>query len=92
MNTFKYGRVSVCEGHYREVPVSALGNIAINGWLDVVWHLRIGETRALEERAIERWENEGGEIPNEQRKRTRLFTGKSMRPSTIHEFTKAIII
>jgi len=66
MNTFKYGRVSVCEGHYREVPVSALGNIAINGWLDVVWHLRIGETRALEERAIERWENEGGEIPNEK--------------------------
>jgi hypothetical protein len=34
--------------HHREVPVIALGNIALHEWLDVVWHPRIGETRTLE--------------------------------------------
>jgi hypothetical protein len=72
------------------MPFIALGNIAVHEWLDVVWHLGIGDTRTFEQRAIERWENEGGEIPNEQRKRTRFGKGKSVRPSTFHYYSRAI--
>ena len=91
MNAFKHVSVSACEGQHGEVPVIALANIAVHEWLDVVWHPRIGDTRTMERRAIERWENEGGEIPNEQRKRTRFLEGKSSRPSAFHYFSKAII-
>ena len=63
MNTFKQRSVSGCESNHRALPVIALGNAA----LDIVWHPRISDTRTLEQRAIDRWENEGGEIPNEQR-------------------------
>jgi hypothetical protein len=82
MNTFKHGSVSACEGDHREAPAIAPGNIALHDWLDVVWHPRIGDTRTMERRAIERWENEGGEIPNEQRRRTRFANGKRLRLST----------
>ena len=92
MNTFKQGSFSGCEAHHREVPVIALANTASHEALDVVWRLRIGDTRTMEQRAIERWENEGGEIPNEQRKRARLVKGKSARSSTFHQFSKAISI
>jgi hypothetical protein len=86
MNAFKQGSFSVCEAHHRASPVIALGNAA----LDMVWRLRIGDARTMEQRAIERWENEGGEIPNEQRKRTRFVKGESILPSIFHYFSKAI--
>jgi hypothetical protein len=86
-------RVQTCvrkrlRSQHGEVPVIALANTHA---LDVVWHPRIGDTRTMERRAIERWENEGGEIPNEQRKRTRFLEGKSSCPSAFHYFSKAII-
>jgi hypothetical protein len=90
MNTFKQGSFNGCEAHHRALPVIALGNTALLKALDVVWRLRIGDTRTMEQRAIERWENEGGEIPNEQRKRTRFVKGKSILPSIFHYFSKAI--
>ena len=90
MNTFKQGSFNGCEAHHRALPVIALGNTALLKALDVVWRLRIGDTRTMEQRAIERWENEGGEIPNEQGKRTRFVKGRSLRPSTFHQFLKAI--
>jgi hypothetical protein len=90
MNAFKQGGLGGCGAHHRAVPVIVLGNTASHEGLDVVWHPRIGDTRTMEQRAIERWENEGGEIPNEQWKRTRFVKGKSLRPSTFHYFSKAI--
>jgi hypothetical protein len=60
----------------------AASKITVQDWSHVVWHLRIDDTRTLEQRAIERWENEGGEIPNEQRKQTNFANGKSLHPST----------
>jgi hypothetical protein len=83
MNTFKQGSFSGCEAHHREVPVIALANTASHEALDVVWRLRIGDTRTMEQRAIERWEHEQG-------KRTRFVKGRSLRPSTFHQFLKAI--
>jgi hypothetical protein len=90
MNAFKYGSITACKGHHREEPVIALGNIAVHEWLDVFWHLRIGDTRTMEQRAIERWENEGGEIPNEEKKRASLVKAKFIRPSTLREFFESI--
>jgi ABC-type lipoprotein export system ATPase subunit len=57
---------------------------------DLVWHPRNGDTRTMEQRAIEQRENEGGAIPNEQRKRMQLVKGKSLGPSTFNHFSKAI--
>ena len=90
MNAFKHVSVSACEGQHGEVPVIALANIAVHEWLDVVWHPRIGDTRTMERRAIERWENEGGEIPNEEKKRASLVKAKFIRPSTLREFFESI--
>jgi hypothetical protein len=83
MNTFKQRSLNGGKANHRASPVIALGKAA----LDIVWHPRIGDTRALEQRAIERWENEGGEIPNEQGKSER---GLSKASPYVHYFSKAI--
>jgi hypothetical protein len=86
VNAFKQSPFTKCEANHRASPVIAPGNAA----LDRVWHPRIGNTRTMEQRAIDRWENEGGEIPNEQRKRTRFGKGKSLSPFTFHYISKVI--
>ena len=90
MNAFKQGAFSNSEAHHRALPIMALGSTASHEAREVVWQLRIGDIGTLEQRAIERWENEGGEIPNEQRRRTSFVKGESIRPSTFYYFSKAI--
>jgi hypothetical protein len=79
MNTFNKESINGGEANRWALPVIALGNIG----LDTVWHQRTGDTRNMEQRAIDRWENEGGEIPNEQKNRTQLVKGKPIRPAPI---------
>lgn len=51
------------EPSHPEVPVIALWNALPHQLSDSVRHLRLGDTRPMKQRALERWENEGGEIP-----------------------------
>ena len=57
--------------HHLEVPVIALWNATSKDTCDVaLWPRRV-DTISMKQRAIERWENEGGEIPTpEQNART----------------------
>ena len=75
MNTFKQGSFHGHEAKSRALPVIALGNIAF----DIVWCPWTGDTRTMEQRAIDRWENEGGEIPNETKKRTQFVKWQTLR-------------
>jgi hypothetical protein len=86
MNTFNQESFKVCEPNHRTLPVIALGNAALNP----AWHPRNSDKRTLEQRSIERWENEGGEIPSERRKRTQFIKSKSLHRSAFHQFLKAI--
>lgn len=49
-----------------EIPVISLWNAFSREMPGPVSHQRIGDARSMKQRAIERWENEGGEIPAEQ--------------------------
>jgi hypothetical protein len=61
-------------GHYEhdrtDQPAIALWNAASHEMFDSMPSLRVGDARTMKQRAIERWENKGGEIPNEQRNQT----------------------
>ena len=59
------GSVSVlCYAHERtDQPAIALWNSAAHEAFEVEPNQRAGDTRPMKQRAIERWENEGGEIP-----------------------------
>jgi broad specificity phosphatase PhoE len=61
-----------------EKPVIALWNVGLNGISDIAPKQRIVDKEALAgKRAIERWENEGGEIlPESKATKTLLGTGK----------------
>ena len=50
-----------------EVPVVALWNASPHQLSDLVPSAHLGDTRPMKQRALERWENEGGEIPSERR-------------------------
>jgi broad specificity phosphatase PhoE len=54
------------ETSHPEVPVIALWNVPLHEKLDFVLGSCHGDKRTLLQRAIDRWENEGGEIPNDQ--------------------------
>jgi broad specificity phosphatase PhoE len=54
------------EPNHPEVPVIALWNVAPHEKLDVVLGSHHANQRTMKQRAIDRWENEGGEIPGEQ--------------------------
>jgi hypothetical protein len=73
MNAFKQGAFSNFEIHHRALPIMVLGSTASCQAPAAVWHLRVGDARTMEQRAIERWENEGGEIPNEPRNQAASF-------------------
>ncbi len=64
---FLFGTASIGILDYKashpEVPVIALWNASSQQMSDAVPHLRMGDTRPMKQRALERWENEGGEIP-----------------------------
>ena len=51
------------EPSHPELPVIALWNASPHQLFDTVLHPRMGDTRSMKQRALERWENEGGEIP-----------------------------
>jgi probable phosphoglycerate mutase len=53
-----------CDPHHPEVPVIALWNEASHEMLDLGTSHRLRDKQTLKQQAIERWENEGGEIPN----------------------------
>jgi probable phosphoglycerate mutase len=65
---FALGTASVsilgCDPHHPKVPVIALWNEASHEMLDSGTSHRLSDKRTLKQQAIERWENEGGEIPN----------------------------
>jgi hypothetical protein len=73
MNAFKQGAFSNSGSHHQALSIIALGIPASDEAPAVVWHLRVGDARSMEQRAIERWENEGGEIPNKQRNQAASF-------------------
>jgi probable phosphoglycerate mutase len=61
----------LCYEHDRtDQPAIALWNSAAPETFDLAPNQDTGETRPMKQRAIQRWENEGGEIPNEQRNET----------------------
>jgi broad specificity phosphatase PhoE len=47
------------------VPVISLWNAFSHEMLELLPHLPLGDVRTMKERAIQRWETDGGEIPNE---------------------------
>ena len=51
------------EPSHPEVPVIALWNASPHLVFNTFPHPRMGDTRPMKQRALERWENEGGEIP-----------------------------
>jgi len=57
------------EPHHPAVPVIALWNASSHEMLDPAFAPNLGDARIMKRRAIERWENEGGEIPHKQRSR-----------------------
>ena len=58
------------EPNHPGVPVIALWNASSHEMIDPISTARIGDTRPMKQRAIERWENEGGEIPIAPRNHT----------------------
>ena len=52
--------------HHPDVPVIALWNTASHAMFHLGTSLSVGDIVAIKQKAIEQWENEGGEIPNEQ--------------------------
>ena len=58
--------------HHPEVPIIALWNAASHECVDPASYPRVGDTITMKQQAIERWENEGGEILNEQRNQERV--------------------
>jgi len=55
-------------------PAIALWNSAARETFETEHIQRDGDTRPMKQRAIERWESEGGEIPNDQRNQPRPET------------------
>ncbi|MEP6672563.1 MAG: histidine phosphatase family protein [Chthoniobacter sp.] len=51
------------ESSHPEVPVIALWNSSAHQLSDANPSAHLGDTRPMKQRALERWENEGGEIP-----------------------------
>jgi probable phosphoglycerate mutase len=51
------------EPNHPEVPVIALWNTSAHEMGDATPHPPLGDTRPMKQRALERWESEGGEIP-----------------------------
>ena len=56
-----------CDPHHPEVPVIALWNAASHEMPDSGMFHRVGDKQTMKQQAIERWENEGGEIPGTSR-------------------------
>ena len=48
--------------HHPEVAIIALWNAASSEKVDPVSHPRADDTKTVNLRALERWENEGGEV------------------------------
>jgi probable phosphoglycerate mutase len=70
--------------HHPEMPVITLWNAASCDLSDPACSLRTADTMSMKERAIERWENEGGEIPIEQQNqivRERRLHGVARMPA-----------
>jgi hypothetical protein len=67
MNAVKQKPISGYEPNHPKAPVVALGKAGAHEMLDPVSFRSIGDAKTMEQRAIDRWENEGGEIPNVQR-------------------------
>jgi len=67
---FMLGTASVSilgyDPHHPEVSVIALLNASPHEMMDSVPHRLPGDIRTAKQRVIDRWENEGGEIPQEQ--------------------------
>ena len=67
---FMLGTASVSilgyDPHHPEVSVIALLNASPHEMMDSVPHRMPGDIRTAKQRVIDRWENEGGEIPQEQ--------------------------
>lgn len=61
------------EPSHPEVPVIALWNASSHQLSDAAPPAHLGDTRPMKQRALERWENEGGEIPGELRKQTAIL-------------------
>ena len=61
------------EPSHPEVPVIALWNASPHQLPDAVPPAHLGDTRPMKQRALERWENEGGEIPSELRNHTAVL-------------------
>jgi probable phosphoglycerate mutase len=53
-----------CDPHHPEVPIIAVWNAASHELLDSGTSQPVSDKQTLKQQAIERWENEGGEIPN----------------------------
>lgn len=51
-------------------PVIAIWNAGSDGMFGSVPSSGVGDARTMKQRAIERWENEGGEIPRDERNKT----------------------
>ena len=62
------------EPSHPEISVIALWNSSSYERLATHSNPHIGDTRSMKQRALERWENEGGEIPGEQRNHTSVPT------------------
>ena len=61
------------EPSHPEVPVIALWNTSAHELSDADTSAHIGDTRPMKQRALERWETEGGEIPSEQRNQSSVL-------------------
>jgi probable phosphoglycerate mutase len=62
------------------VPVISLWNAFSHEMLELLPHPPLGDTRTLKERAIQRWETDGGEIPNEVSQNNGVNETKVGRP------------
>jgi len=71
------------EPHHPGVPVIALWNASSHEMAEPTSTTRIGDTRSMKQRAIERWESEGGEIPSAQRNLTLAAHREEILP--VHE-------
>jgi len=63
-----------------KVPVIALWNAFSHEMLELSPHLPLGDTRTMKERAIQRWETDGGEIPNAESPASRDRKIKVLQP------------
>jgi broad specificity phosphatase PhoE len=65
-----------------KVPVIALWNAFSHEMLELFQHRSMGDTRTAKERAIQRWENEGGEIPDETVESGKILESKALHFTT----------